>query len=73
MLKHTQTIRWQQRMNCLSVSDHFVGLALKGLKDIYELAEPCLRKCYFLWSNETRILKNWGRVELSFMVALPKS
>ena len=32
MVKPTQTIRWQQPMNCLSVFDHFVGLALKGLK-----------------------------------------
>ena len=28
------------------------------LKDIYELAELCLSKCYFLWNNEIRILKN---------------
>ena len=32
MVKHTQTIRWQKPTNCLSVFDHFVGLALKGLK-----------------------------------------
>ena len=25
MVKHTQTIRWQQPANCLSVFDHFVG------------------------------------------------
>ena len=31
MATHTQTIRPQQRMDCLSVFDHFVGLALKGL------------------------------------------
>ena len=31
MVKLTQTIRWHQPMNCLSVLDHFVGLALKGL------------------------------------------
>ena len=30
MVKHTQTIRRQQPTNCLSVFDHFVGLALKG-------------------------------------------
>ena len=30
MVKHTQTIRRQT--NCLSVFDHFVGLAFKGLK-----------------------------------------
>ena len=28
MVKHTQLIRWQQPTNCLSVCDHFVGLAL---------------------------------------------
>ena len=32
MVKHTQKIRWQIAENCLSVFDHFVGLALKGLK-----------------------------------------
>ena len=32
MVKHTQTIRRQKLTNCLSVFDHFVGLALKGLK-----------------------------------------
>ena len=32
MVKHTQTIRWQKPTNCLSVFDHFMGLALKGLK-----------------------------------------
>ena len=30
MTKHSQTIR-RQPTNCLSVFDHFVGLALKGL------------------------------------------
>ena len=31
MVKHTQTIRWQHPTNCLSVFDHFWGLAFKGL------------------------------------------
>ena len=31
MVKHTQTICLQQPPNYLSVFDHFVGLALKGL------------------------------------------
>ena len=31
MVKHTQTIRRLLSTNCLSVFDHFVGLALKGL------------------------------------------
>ena len=32
MVIHTQTIHRQQPTNCLSVLDHFVGLALKGLR-----------------------------------------
>ena len=32
VLKHTQTIRRKQVTNCLSVFDHFVGVALKGFK-----------------------------------------
>ena len=34
MVKDTQTIRGQQPTNYLSVFDHFVGLALKGLKKL---------------------------------------
>ena len=34
MVKHTQTIRRLLLTNCLSVFDHFIGLALKGLRDI---------------------------------------
>ena len=33
IVKHTQTIRRQQPTNCLSMFDHFVELALKGLKN----------------------------------------
>ena len=40
MVKHNQTIRKQQPMNCLSVFDHFVGLVFKRLK---ELRNPILR------------------------------
>ena len=40
IVKHTQTIRRQQTTNCLSVSDHFVGLVLKEL--------PILKKAPFL-------------------------
>ena len=36
MVKHTQTICRQQPTNCLSVFDHFVGLALKGLRKLIE-------------------------------------
>ena len=34
MVKHTQTIRGQKPTNCLNEFDHFLGLALKGLKGI---------------------------------------
>ena len=36
MVKHTQTIRRIFPTNCLSVFDHFVGLALKGLSTLQE-------------------------------------
>ena len=36
MVKHTQTILRQQPTNCLSVFDHFVGLAFIGLKDFHD-------------------------------------
>ena len=31
MIQHTPSIRLQQPTNCLSVFEHFMGLALKGL------------------------------------------
>ena len=31
MVRRTQTIRRQHQTNCLSVLDHFVGFALKGI------------------------------------------
>ena len=34
MVKHTKIIRRQQPTNCLSVFDHFVGFAFKGLRRI---------------------------------------
>ena len=34
MVKYTQTICRQHPTNCLSVLDHFVGLALKGLSNL---------------------------------------
>ena len=33
VVKHTQTIRRLLPTSCLSVFDHFVGLALKGFSD----------------------------------------
>ena len=38
MAKHTQTIRWRISDEILSVFDHFVKLALKGL--MWEILDP---------------------------------
>ena len=35
MVKHTQTICQQKPTNCLSVLDHFVGLALGGFNGFF--------------------------------------
>ena len=35
MVKHTQTICRLLGTNCLSVFDHFVGLAFKGLRKVF--------------------------------------
>ena len=32
MIKHTQAISRQQQMNCWSVFNYFMGLALQGLR-----------------------------------------
>ena len=36
MVKHTETIRWQEPTNCLIVFDHFVGLAINKHDIFYE-------------------------------------
>ena len=42
MVKHTQKIRRQQQTNFLSVFNHFVWLALKGLNWLKFFAAPIL-------------------------------
>ena len=49
MVKHTQAIRRLLPMNYLSVFDHFVGLALKGLKQAFSLKGYCLFRFFFLF------------------------
>ena len=44
MVKHTQTIRRQQRTNCWNVFDHLMGLGYKGLTLVTfseTYSEPC--------------------------------
>ena len=40
MVKHTQNIRRQHPTNCLSVFDHFVRLAIKGLSFALHFKDP---------------------------------
>ena len=53
MDKQTQTICWQQPTNCLSVFDHFLGLALKGLRDLKVPVESSLELCQENASNNS--------------------
>ena len=54
MVKHTQAIRRQQPTNCLSVFDHFLGLALKGLTVLLNSQENTYAKVSFLtWNYNT--------------------
>ena len=41
----TQTIHRLWQTNCLTVFDHFVGLALKGLKQIFHWQSPYATHC----------------------------
>ena len=43
MVKHIRIIRRQQPANCLSVFDHFVGLALKGLINVLISSQTSLK------------------------------
>ena len=52
--KHTQTIRRQELTNYISVLDHFVGLALKGLITILAI----ISKKIFLSKHEPPLNSN---------------
>ena len=51
IVKYTQTIRQLLLKNCLSASDHFVGLALKGLKSYSETITPSSDARYMLFDS----------------------
>ena len=53
MVKHTQAIRQLLPTNCLSVFNHFVGLALKGLR--HYLREGRLQISLLILSKFKRI------------------
>ena len=48
MVKHTQTIRQFLPKNCLSVFDHYVGLALKGLNPLINIGVYIFRKLIYI-------------------------
>ena len=50
MVKHTQAIRWLQPMNCLSMFDHFVELALKALSST-KYRQICFLKFWWTVDN----------------------
>ena len=54
MVKHIQTIRRLLPTSCLSVFDHFVDMALKGLITRLTFKSPYRRT----WSNFANINKN---------------
>ena len=59
MVKHTQTILWQQPTNCLSAFDHLVGLALKGLTyAIKNVHNNQVIQCQERFINDSIIIKN---------------
>ena len=70
MVKHTQTIRRQ--IACLSVFDHFVGLALKGLKNTCKI--PILRLggsvklCPLLFSIQAGILCKTKEIDRRYIL-----
>ena len=57
----------------MNILNDLIKRAKLCLKDAFEPAELYLSKCYFLWNNEIRRLKNSGSTGLSFMVVLSKS
>ena len=58
MVKFTQTIRWQLPTNCLSVFDHFVGLALIGLKSI--ALQTCTKDIIFRETSKIQFATETG-------------
>ena len=69
MVKHTKTNRRLLSTNCLSVFDHFVGLALKRLKFIplweYQNKRITL---FFYKSNFKRTLENSSKNKMKFEI-----
>ena len=63
MVKHTQTIRRHIADELLSVSDHFIGLALRV--KIYAGDKP-LHQCCFFHLHQTRYMNVSARIITRF-------
>ena len=57
MVEHTQTIRWLLPADCLSVFDHFVGLAFKGLHVIVFVYNGIKQSLFYLEKMNKREIK----------------
>ena len=74
MVKHNRKIRWQQPTACLSVFDHLVGLALKGLRFLLVLFS--IYFYFFGWVLQYFSIlyfpTNWKPPECSSVVKTPR-
>ena len=74
MVKHNRKIRWQQPTACLSVFDHLVGLALKGLRFLLVLFS--IYFYFFGWVLQYFSIlyfpTNWKPLEYSSVVKTPR-
>ena len=62
MAKHSHTNRRQQPTNCLSVFNHFVGLALKGLRSLAEnLADKTEKIMSFVQNGANSLAFIWTK------------
>ena len=66
MVKHIQTILWQQPTNCLSVFDHFVKLALEGLRQKVYI-------CIYAYTDINKICKSKKTCQLLLWIWIKKT
>ena len=75
MVKHTQAIRRQKLTHCLSVFDHFVGLALKGLRGLSPQKKSIFvknfnfRNCFYSFVSNSSTLFNINPFITSYFVS----
>ena len=63
MIKHNHTIRRLLPTYCLGVFDHFVGFALKGLRQLLEATRNDTTRptseLFFIWGTEDAVRPWW--------------